>query len=211
MADGGEEVGCGGVGEQVLDCAVEALGFIVGVLGEGPVEGHLEEEAEWLSRAVGGGLEASVCGGWEGEVEEDLAVRVGVVGGDHVDGEQFAGLVAQSVEGLAWGFGGYQGHEVGGVVVGCERRCAGGLVEFGWGEGPGQGDVQGVVRHRHAFPWWPGAVWGRRVWMCAAWRRGSKTCHPVRARSAAPGLVAWSGQRWVRQRICSVYGRRLRS
>jgi hypothetical protein len=39
MPDGGQQVGGGGVSEESAHRKVEALGFLVGVFGQGPVEG----------------------------------------------------------------------------------------------------------------------------------------------------------------------------
>ena len=112
--------------------------LVAGVLGQGAVQGQLQEEFWALPRFLGGAADRGLDGGREGEVEQDLPVGVRVVGGDHVDGEPSGEAVARPVCGAAGGFGAYEGHEAGGVVVGRERQHAGGVAEFGRGQGAGQ-------------------------------------------------------------------------
>ncbi len=100
VPDGRQEAGGAGAGEEeALYGVIEEVGFVAGVLGQGAAEGGTKKLG--LPRLVGGVPDGGMEGGWEGEVEQDLAVRVRVVGGDRVDGQPCAEALAQAVRGPA--------------------------------------------------------------------------------------------------------------
>lgn len=176
--------------------AVEAVDLLLGLFGQGAVEGQMQKAFEALARAAGAGREGGV-GGWrEGHVEQDLAAPVRVVGSDDIDGQPGAETMAQAVHGSVGGFGCHEGHQAGGIAVGRKWPGAGGLAEFGGLQRPGQRDLQSVVvPHRHLRLGVRAEVWGRQVQMCGACRRGSKGSHSAADSSAACEAAAWRGHR----------------
>lgn len=186
---------------------LDAVVLLAGVVGQGPVQGEFEVLGGRVPGAAGGRAEGGVCGRWEVDVEQESAVCVRIVRGDHVDGQPVAEAAAQLLGGPGGAGGAADGHQAAARGVGGQGPGVGGAREFDPGEWPGEGDFQGVVAGGHAGV--GPSVRGRRVRMWAACRSGVKTCQPVAVRSGR--VVAWLGQSWARQRCCSPAGARVRS
>ncbi|MEU1517969.1 hypothetical protein ABZ490_38465 [Streptomyces sp. NPDC005811] len=87
----------------------------------------------------------------EVDIEQDAAITIGVVRGQHVDRQNIVQPAPQPVQRAARTRAAVHRHQPGAVGVRREQHPATGPVELPGGSGSGQGDLDSVLAHRHEW------------------------------------------------------------
>ncbi|MFE9682680.1 hypothetical protein [Streptomyces sp. NPDC006285] len=137
------------LGEQVVQLRLKTATLLASLTCEAGCDPLTQDIPGTL--ATGGRLSADRAIDVQAEVdiEQNAAIAIGIVRGQHVDRQNVVQPAPQSVQRAARTRAAVHRHQPRAVGVCRERHSATGPVELLGGSGSGQGDLDGILAHCH--------------------------------------------------------------